>query len=1159
MPCLRVHLHALFAVLVLFLQAASAQVGSARLEGAVRDPSGAVVPGAVVSVLNTHTRTQAETSATSEGIFIFPSLQPGFYMLSVEAAGFRKTIVSDLELNTGAKVVQNVDLAIGAITNSIVVRAGAERAQTADAQIAQAVTLRDIDGLPQLGRAPLTLGIYSPGVQTKPGAPFISSSVNGTRQGSSNSRLDGIDVNDSGTPYFGWATTGFNTDSVEEFRIVTSGGKAEYGRNAGGQIELITRSGASTWHGSAFEFMRNTALNANTFFNNSTVPKALERPVFIQNRFGVSVGGPILRDRTFIFGNYQGLRTAQQLSRNRIVLTEEAKRGIFQWKTPGTGALQTFDILAADPRKKGIDPLVAESLNYLPDHNNYGIGDGLNTAGYRFNNLATENQLDGYDDQYTFRIDHNLWRSHRLFFRWTLRRNRNVDNVGPTDARFLGLPYGVADAWGRGFSIGSDWAISTRLVNELRLGYKFYHLNLNRNARLPAPMLLSGIWTDPFDPTFSAQREPPVRHVTDNLTIVRSRHTIKAGAEGRFTNEWKSQDEGIWPNVYFSPNFAKVTIGPSGSDISDKDRATFESLYNALLGRVSHVTQTFHSDFKDLQPEGMPRVRTHRYREYGAFFQDDWKVHPRLTLNLGLRYDFFGAPFEVSGLQGIVDKAALISSTYHAKDITTLQGSHWYDGDWNNFAPRIGIAWDPVGDGRTALRANWGIFYDRLIGATANSVDANTPGLSMQGLMRPNLGGADVRASEIDLWPPRPNQPELSPKNNRLTNLSLFSPTFRTPYVQHYSLTIQREIVRNTVIEGGYVGTHGTKLFMDLNFNQPRIYEDYLGAFRELQKYNKDGTPVSAGNTIVKIYGSNSAAISGIGRNTLELGAVGSAADSMDRGQYPLYVNAGVSDFYLRNYPQFNQVVVGTNDGRSYYNSLQLSLRRQAGALKFLVNYTYSKSMDNITVDGAGFTSPIDNFNVRLNRGRSDFDMPHVLNSTLTYTLPVGKGRRFAAAAPPWVDSLIGGWDIGMLMLWQSGQTITYLSGRSTGPTTGSSFVNYDGDRNIGQVLREGDGVYWLTPGEKGRFSYPDAGEIGTGGRNAFRGPGFFNVDVALVKRFNINERHGILFRAEAYNLLNNVNFGPPNTDFSVPETFGKISSTVGNARILQMALRYEF
>jgi hypothetical protein len=307
------------------------------------------------------------------------------------------------------------------------------------------------------------------------------------------------------------------------------------------------------------------------------------------------------------------------------------------------------------------------------------------------------------------------------------------------------------------------------------------------------------------------------------------------------------------------------------------------------------------------------------------------------------------------------------------------------------------------------------------------------------------------------------------------------------------------------------------------------------------------------------MFGSPELAIANIGAVVVAQGAVGSAADSIDRTFYTRYAQAGLSPFYLRSYPQFTRLVVGGNHGRSYYNSFQFSVRRQTGALKFSANYTFSKSMDNISAEGVNFTSPIDNFNVRLNRARGDYDIPHAFNASVIHALPVGKGRRLAGNAPGWVDTALGGWEIGALARWQSGRVLSYLSGRATGPTTASSYAQYSGDRNIGAVMRKGDGVYWLTPEEIGRFSYPEAGDTGNGGRNAFRGPRFFDIDLSLVKKFKIAERHAVTFRAEAYNLFNNANFGAPNASLATPASFGRISSTVGNARILQAALRYDF
>lgn len=293
----------------------------------------------------------------------------------------------------------------------------------------------------------------------------------------------------------------------------------------------------------------------------------------------------------------------------------------------------------------------------------------------------------------------------------------------------------------------------------------------------------------------------------------------------------------------------------------------------------------------------------------------------------------------------------------------------------------------------------------------------------------------------------------------------------------------------------------------------------------------------------------------------------------MDTSYYTYYAQAGLPDTWLRSYPQFTTMYRGTNDGRSYYNSLQLSLRRQAGAVKFGVNYTFSKSIDNWALEGNGTTqgSVMDYRNSRLNRGLSNFDHTHSLNSNWIYSLPVGKNRRFLGDASRIVDTLLGGWDLGVLNTWQSGSPMTVVTGRSTGPNSaGSYWANYSGPRDIGSIRREGNGVYFFTPEQRdlsagaAQFTFANAGEFGTAGRNTFRGPRFFNFDASLTKSFKITETHAIKFRAEAYNALNNVNFANPSVSIATASSFGKISSTVGpngsgGARIMQMALRYDF
>ena len=1157
------HLLQRFALLFLLAAVAFGQIATSRLDGVVVDESGAVIPSATVVAINEKTQVRAEAQTNADGLYVFPSLQPGFYTVTAEAKGFRKGVVSNLELNVSVAVTQRFKLEVGQVTESVVVEAETVKIQTSDAQLGRSVTIRDIDTLPQLGRSPVILAVFQPGVQISNPGDTTFSNVNGQRQGASNTMLDGIDVNDAVVPRLGLTMTANNTDSIGEFRIITNGAKAEYGRNAGGQVELITRSGTNAFHGNAFDYLRNTELNANNFFNNAS---GVARPKYIQNLFGGSVGGPIRKNKIFFFFNYQGSRVAQDLTRNRTVISALGKQGIFQWKAPGSSTVSTFNIVQNDPRGKGIDPAMAAIFKVVPDPNNFDVGDGLNTGGFRFNNPNGSR-----NNQYTGKADYNVKDTHHLFFRYSWFRTYSIDGLNNADATYPGFPQGWQGGTRVGFSAGSDWQLTPSIVNEARVGHQSANVAFERPGRLQGPTVISNLFNpDPYLSNFPQGRNSPVTEISDNLTKIWHNHTFKVGANLRLTEQWgynqAGTSGGIFPNITTATtlgNTVPTTIGPNGSTvISSANRQTFELLYNDVLGRPNQVVQSFFSDLTQFQPAGTARVRDFHIQEQGYFFQDDWKVRRNFTVNMGVRYEYSGIPSEANNLMGTLDKIDQVSTATWISNLTVQKSGQWYNKDLNNFAPRVGFAWDVKGDGKTAIRGGVGMFYDRLIGATISSVDGGTPGFGQDVFTYPNqAANSDVRISENIPMPVQPGAPVLTLPATRSTTISVFNPNLRTPYVYQFNLNIQREIVRNTILDVAYVGSRGIKLFMNYNPNQQRIFGDFLTAFKELQAYQANNSaPVSPTNTLVRIFGTPAAAITALGASNFSQGQVGNAATSLDRTYYTRYAAAGVSDYYIRNYPQYIDLRQGTNSGRSYYNSLQVSVRRNVGDLKMSANYTFAKSIDNGSVEGNGYTAPMDSYNLALNRARSDFDRAHSFNAAASYALPIGKGKKFGNSMPALADSLIGGWEIGSLMIWQSGGVFTVTSSRNTTSAAANTWANYSGDRNIGEIQRMGDGV-WYFPKDTtfANFSFPNAGEFGNSGRNAFRGPRYFDVDMSIVKRFRIYESHMITFRAEGYNLFNNVNFANPTVTMTSPGTFGKVGSIVGNPRIYQMALRYDF
>src|SRR5579872_3743971 len=520
------------------------QTQSARLVGTVHDSTGAVVPNAKVIATNVATKVTTDATTNATGDYVLPALQPGNYSLTVEATGFRKAAVEGIELDAASNVSQAVTLEVGQMTEVVEVTANVVSVNTTDAQVANTVTMKDIETLPQIARQPLVLAIFQPGVQIFPtangsssGADYSFAHVNGLRGGSNNNTLDGIDVNDSVAPRMGLTLTANNTDSVEEARIVTDGGKAEYGRNAGAQIQLITRSGTNQFHGNAFDYLRNRDFNANDFFDNAATP-AVPIPVLIQNNFGGSFGGPIKRNKLFFFGNYQGIRTHAQGVQNTTVPTATAKQGLFEW-LPAGGSVQQYNILTNDPLHKGIDPMVASLLSLFPAPNNNNVGDGLNSAGYQFN--YPNNSLS---DQFTIKMDYNLSDKIHIFERTSWQRNSAIDSLNGAQNVIPGEAPGTQGGKRWGVAGGMDWTISPTLINEFRYGHQSASVDFNRPEREAGPQLSFNSFTTPILTAFAQGRNSPVNEFTDNITKVRGNHTIKVGCQVRFTDQFGFNDAG---------------------------------------------------------------------------------------------------------------------------------------------------------------------------------------------------------------------------------------------------------------------------------------------------------------------------------------------------------------------------------------------------------------------------------------------------------------------------------------------------------------------------------------------------------------------------------------------------------------------------------------
>jgi hypothetical protein len=1129
-----------------------AQTSSLRLEGIVWDPSGNPISGARMTAVDNDSGLVYDTESDSDGYYRFLALPPGVYTVTAKADGLRDVVHRNLYLHTPGGTQENFSFEVSAIDLDV---GPTSRIRTLDSDLALSLSRDQLEALPILDRNPLGLAPLQPGVQTNGGFEALSA-INGIRPSMHSVRRDGVSATDPVDPLVGFSLVPANLDAVSDLQMISLGATAQYGGSGGAQFLMTSPVGTRTWKGSLYDYVQNDNLNANEFFHNA---RGIARPENTRHLFGGTLSGP-LGDRTRIFGNFEGNRTDRQVHRNRLVLTDTARTGVFRWYRPDTtsfteGNLQSYDIAGNDPRGLGIDPVVAGLIARTPEPNNFEIGDRLNTGGYQFLGDARV-----HGEQVNLRIDHDLDARHRLFVRFGWNRTDATDVPNTAEARFPGGESGFWRTNDFNLVAGSDFTLSPTMVNELRVGFTRTSTDHERPEDTLEAMILPQSWDSPRVASFPRSYTSPAFEITDHVSLARNIHVFKFGASLRRTRLGSTEYEGAAPRIHFAPDFGNAPseeTGPSViSEISLEDRESFELLYNELLGRVGRISQTYNSDLRTFLPGGSPRERDFALLEFSGFVEDNWKILRNLTLNLGLRYEITTVPEELNGIQGVLDRAAEITPSARISDFTLRTGDDWYNRPLNNFAPRVGFAWDIFETGSTVLRGSYGIHYNPLIGGVTRFLDRNGYGFSEEVAVYPNTGGTDYRLGDELPMPERPEALNLMPAATRSSSMAVLDRDLATPRVHQFHLTLERRLW-GAVWEAGYTGTRGKKLFQFLDLNQPRIEGDFLQAFRELQAYRNSGIPVSESNTLVRIFGTPLAAFDALKGFHFDSGQAGIAADILDRDYHHLYGDAGVGESYLRNFPQFDRFLYGTNAAESWHDALRLGVRKNTYNYNLRAHYTWSKSLDTASAERSTYANA---FSPESAKAFSDFHRKHVFHLAFDYALPFGRTPDSDYDFPGWVNALFSGWNIGALWTRTSGARFSIHSGLQTQYSGVYSLVDFDrgAGRSVGSLSTEGGRAYWISQGESDLFSHPEAGQPGNSGRNFFTGPGYSNLDMVLHKAFTFRELHSIQFRLEAYNVLNNTRFALPDTNYSSPN-FGSLGSTVGNPRLMQVALRYQF
>ena len=969
----------LILLLVAYLLASAslfAQGTTSRVLGTVQDPSGAAVAGATVRLVNEGTKAVFTTSTSVSGAYVFEAVQAGRYAVEVEAAGFRKFSSRNNQVTIGQPATVNVTLEVGQLTEQVTVESSMEAVQTSTSgnygNLFEGDVIRDLPIVGTRGRNPLTLVLLQPGVVS--GANTGSGThVHGARDRAWNLTLDGVDINE---PSQGGATNAplrSNPDSIQEFRVLTSNTTAEYGRNSGAQVAMVTRSGTNEFHGGLFWFYRTPRLNANEWEYNID---ALAKRQFVQHTFGGSVGGPIIKNKTFFFSNVQVLRAGLTRTQTPTVYTADARRGILRYVKGGRNrpagvagasvdtagnvlpgqSIGTYNMVASDPQRIGLDPTISKLIARTPLPNNFTVGDGLNTAGFTFSSPARERQRD-----LTFKVDHIFNAKNTVFARiaWG-RQDTNCDNDNAGLALFPGEPCAV-NTQREPRNLAFNWRANPtpRITNELVVGQSVFMYNFLTPGQTLDNLWIQGPVTLPGILDYGNLRHLKTYQVVENFGYFRGSHALKFGANLRYQQHIDERGSVAGANVMQSVDFSTsintvdvATFGIPADVNTANDLPTVRSAVNLMLGRVGNITRAFVAQGDKFVND----IYTFdaRYPEYDFYAQDSWKVRKNLTIDLGLRWEVKLSPADAEGRMKHPNQA-MVAGGAPSNTVRWVKGN-LYGSQWKNLGPSLGMAWDPTGSGRTSVRANYRLAFDRI----------NTFVLSSQVFQ--NLPGSSIAVTNTDFGQGggrMPNLPKLGPPSTKPADMELpqaFSssgitvvdPAMKTPTTHQWAFGIQREVARRTVLDISYLGRRAYHLFGAYNANQVDIYgSGFLDAFNTVKAggesplINRLTTADSRKNT----GESGSQMVRRLYATELTQNSVGAIAGGLaTRLQSGRSVTdlSGAGPFALIPYPQFSggTRVLDSNDF-STYHALEAQIeRRFTNGFSFQASYTFSKSLD---------------------------------------------------------------------------------------------------------------------------------------------------------------------------------------------------------------------